>query len=63
LCRHSFRRFARYARCRRRRADDLLLRREEASLLAGSVGLFRILAVVMFITRRMNWTLGAEAQR
>jgi inner membrane protein len=33
----------------------LLLRLEDYALLAGSVGLFLILAVVMFITRRMNW--------
>jgi inner membrane protein len=33
----------------------LLLRLEDYALLAGSVGLFAVLAVVMFITRRMNW--------
>lgn len=33
----------------------LLLRLEDYALLAGSVGLFLILAVVMYITRRMNW--------
>jgi inner membrane protein len=41
----------------------LLLRLEDYALLAGSVGLFVVLAFVMFITRRMNWydlTLGAE---
>jgi inner membrane protein len=41
----------------------LLLRLEDYSLLAGSVGLFVVLAFVMFITRRMNWydlKLGGE---
>jgi len=33
----------------------LLLRLEDYALLAGSVGLFIVLAVVMFVTRRMNW--------
>jgi inner membrane protein len=33
----------------------LLLRLEDYALLAGSIGLFLILAFVMFITRRMNW--------
>jgi inner membrane protein len=33
----------------------LLLRLEDYALLAGSVGLFGILAVVMYVTRRMNW--------
>ena len=33
----------------------LLLRLEDYSLLAGSIGLFLILAFVMFITRRMDW--------
>jgi inner membrane protein len=33
----------------------LLLRLEDYALLAGSVGLFIVLAAVMFITRRMNW--------
>lgn len=45
----------------------LLLRLEDYALLAGSVGLFLILALVMYITRRMNWydlklgKTGAEA--
>jgi len=42
----------------------LLLRLEDYALLAGSVGLFIVLAFVMFITRRMNWyelKLGASA--
>jgi inner membrane protein len=41
----------------------LLLRLEDYALLAGSVGIFLVLAFVMFITRRMNWydlKLGAE---
>jgi len=41
----------------------LLLRLEDYALLAGSIGLFIVLALVMFITRRMNWydlKLGAE---
>lgn len=41
----------------------LLLRLEDYALLAGSVGLFLVLAFVMFITRRMNWyelKLGSE---
>jgi inner membrane protein len=33
----------------------LLLRLEDYALLAGSVGMFVVLAFVMFITRRMNW--------
>jgi len=42
----------------------LLLRLEDYALLAGSVGLFVVLAFVMFVTRRMNWyelKLGASA--
>jgi inner membrane protein len=42
----------------------LLLRLEDYALLAGSVGLFLVVAFVMFITRRMNWyelKLGAES--
>jgi inner membrane protein len=33
----------------------LLLRLEDFALLAGSVGVFLVLALVMFVTRRMNW--------
>jgi inner membrane protein len=33
----------------------LLLRLEDYALLAGSTGLFVMLAVVMFLTRRVNW--------
>jgi inner membrane protein len=33
----------------------LLLRLEDYALLAGTVGLFLILAFVMFVTRRMDW--------
>jgi inner membrane protein len=33
----------------------LLLRLEDYALVAGSVGMFLILAFVMFVTRRMNW--------
>jgi inner membrane protein len=33
----------------------LLLRLEDYALLAGSVGLFIMLALVMFLTRRVNW--------
>ena len=43
----------------------LLLRLEDYALLAGSVGLFLVLALVMFITRRMNWydlRLGTESE-
>lgn len=42
----------------------LLLRLEDYALLAGSVGLFVVLAIVMYLTRRMNWyklRLGREA--
>ena len=42
----------------------LLLRLEDYALLAGAIGLFLVLAFVMFITRRMNWyelKLGAKA--
>jgi inner membrane protein len=33
----------------------LLLRLEDAALLAGSVGLFAMLALLMLATRRVNW--------
>lgn len=33
----------------------LLLRLEDYALLAGSVGLFIALVLVMFLTRRVNW--------
>lgn len=33
----------------------LLLRAEDAALLAGAIGLFLMLALVMFLTRRVNW--------
>jgi inner membrane protein len=33
----------------------LLLRLEDYALLAGSVGMFVVLALVMFVTRRMDW--------
>jgi inner membrane protein len=33
----------------------LLLRLEDYALLAGSIGVFAMLAVVMFLTRRVNW--------
>jgi inner membrane protein len=33
----------------------LLLRLEDYALLAGSLGLFVVLALVMFVTRRMDW--------
>jgi inner membrane protein len=42
----------------------LLLRLEDYALLAGSVGLFLVLAGVMYLTRRMNWyklKLGGES--
>ncbi|HVF60635.1 MAG TPA: inner membrane CreD family protein [Thermoanaerobaculia bacterium] len=32
-----------------------LLRAEDRSLLLGSVGLFLILALVMYLTRRIDW--------
>ena len=41
----------------------LLLRLEDYALLAGSAGLFAMLALVMFLTRRVNWyelQLGAD---
>ena len=44
----------------------LLLRLEDFALLAGSVGLFLVLALVMFVTRRMNWyelRLGARVNQ
>lgn len=37
----------------------LLLRLEDYALLAGAIGLFVILAIVMFITRKVNWQAGA----
>jgi inner membrane protein len=42
----------------------LLLRLEDYALLAGSIGLFAMLALVMFATRRVNWyelRLGGQA--
>ena len=42
----------------------MLLRLEDYALLAGSIGLFVVLAFVMFVTRRMNWydmKLGEQA--
>jgi inner membrane protein len=33
----------------------LLLRLEDYALLAGSIGVFVMLAIVMFLTRRVNW--------
>jgi inner membrane protein len=33
----------------------LLLRLEDYALLAGSVGLFAMLALLMYATRRVNW--------
>jgi inner membrane protein len=33
----------------------LLLRLEDCALLAGSIGLLVILALLMFVTRRMDW--------
>jgi inner membrane protein len=33
----------------------LLLRLEDYALLAGSIGVFLALAIVMFLTRRVNW--------
>ena len=33
----------------------LLLRLEDYALLAGSIGLFAMLALVMLLTRRVNW--------
>jgi inner membrane protein len=44
----------------------LLLRLEDYALLAGSVGLFAMLALLMFVTRRVNWydlQLGTAASR
>lgn len=43
----------------------LLLRLEDYSLLAGSVGLFALLAIVLYTTRQVNWyelRLGAGAR-
>ena len=33
----------------------LLLRLEDYALVAGAIGMFAILAAVMFVTRRMDW--------
>jgi len=33
----------------------VLLQAEDYALLLGSVGLFAILALVMFVTRRIDW--------
>ena len=44
----------------------LLLRLEDYALLAGSAGLFIVLAFVMYVTRRMDWyelRLGNRASR
>ncbi len=43
----------------------LLLRLEDYALLAGSIGVFAMLALVMFLTRRVDWyqlKLGAGTQ-
>jgi inner membrane protein len=40
----------------------LLLRLEDYALLAGAIGLFIILAIVMFITRRVNWEAGEPSR-
>lgn len=40
----------------------IIVRMEEASLLAGSLGLFILLAIIMFITRRINWS-GEESPK
>ena len=43
----------------------LLLRLEDFALLAGSIGLFLVLGLLMFVTRRVNWyelRLGARQQ-
>ena len=43
----------------------LLLRLEDYALLAGSVGLFAMLALLMYATRRVNWydlRLGGKSQ-
>lgn len=34
----------------------IIVRMEEASLLAGSLGLFVLLAIIMFVTRKINWS-------
>jgi inner membrane protein len=44
----------------------LLLRLEDFALLAGSAGLFVMLAIVMFMTRRVNWynlKLGTDSRK
>ena len=44
----------------------LLLRLEDFALLAGSIGLFLVLGVLMFVTRRVNWyelRLGTRARQ
>jgi inner membrane protein len=33
----------------------VLVRLEDYALLAGSLGLFALLAIVMYLTRRVNW--------
>jgi inner membrane protein len=37
----------------------VLLTNEDAALLVGSIGLFVVLAVIMFLTRRVDWYAGA----
>jgi inner membrane protein len=42
----------------------LLLRLEDFALLAGSIGLFLVLGLLMFVTKRVNWyelRLGSRA--
>jgi inner membrane protein len=41
----------------------VLLTNEDAALLVGSIGLFAILAVVMFLTRGVNWYAAIEQTR
>jgi inner membrane protein len=39
----------------------VLLTNEDAALLVGSIGVFLALAVIMFVTRRVDWYTGAAA--
>jgi inner membrane protein involved in colicin E2 resistance len=39
----------------------VLLQNQDYSLLMGSVGLFVVLAVVMFLTRRIDWTASGSS--
>jgi inner membrane protein len=40
----------------------ILLRLEDTALLVGSIGLFIVLAIVMYVSRKVNWYGGGNLQ-